>query len=72
MPRKQRFKPSRKPKPIEAPVVESARLGESRDDCSNSEPTRAYADYRHTDDVETGEPMRTMGSSPATIDETSG
>ena len=74
MPRKQRFKPSRKPKPVET-NPETSRVSESgsgpRDVDPNSEPTRPYGG-RPYGDVETDEPARSRMDSSAVIDETHG
>jgi hypothetical protein len=71
MPRKQRFKPSRKPKPIETPAVEGARSTEMREVEAPADPSRPYEREHRTDDMDTGQPMRSI-SQPAVVEETSG
>lgn len=56
MPRKQRFKPSRKPKPPQAAEVTEIQR--------TAEPQRAP----QTEDIETGQPARLQGDSPSVIE----
>jgi hypothetical protein len=75
MPRKQRFKPSRKPKPIEPAVpVETARPDQvSREvdpNNPNTEP-RPYDGNQRADDIESGGAARVPATNPAVIEDTS-
>jgi hypothetical protein len=66
MPRKQRFKPSRKPKPAEAPVSnDQARNPRSED--PNTEPARPSID---PGDIEGGGPMRSREDTSSSVEGT--
>jgi hypothetical protein len=66
MPRKQRFKPSRKPKPVE-PAQEQRTETSSPEYNPESEPTRPYPN--ESQDIERNQPVRTQSSSSAVIED---
>jgi hypothetical protein len=66
MPRKQRFKPSRKPKPVE-PAQEQRNETSTPSYNPNTEPTRPYAN--DSPEIEGNQPVRTQTGSAAVIED---
>jgi len=66
MPRKQRFKPSRKPKPVE-PARETHNETSSPNYNGDSEPTRPYTS--EPQDSEGNQPVRSQTGSSAVIED---
>lgn len=66
MPRKQRFKPSRKPKPVE-PAQDTRTETSSPNYTPENEPTRPYSS--DSQDIERNHPARTQTGSSAVIED---
>lgn len=72
MPRKQRFKPSRKPKPVDATVEETTKdrapSQTPRDDKPETEPTRQEASG-HAGEIESAAPPRSRDDTSSVIED---